>query len=160
MNQAQLHLALNHLPVSATLFGCILLLLGLLRSNSILKQVGLTCFVVSALLTIPVLETGEGAEEIVEHMGLEANIHDYIHEHEEMAETAQLVSFLLGAFSLITLYFQWQKKAFSKWLAIGTFIISLGGLGYLLATAHSGGEIRHTEIREGFVVPEDKRHDD
>ncbi|HBK82435.1 MAG TPA: hypothetical protein DDZ41_02375 [Flavobacterium sp.] len=89
--------------------------------------------------------TGEGAEEIVEELGIS---HSIIHEHEEFAETFIKVLYALGIFSILGLYFQIKKHSktsLASYIVLLTSVVSVI-LSTLVGT--SGGEIRHTEIRK------------
>lgn len=155
MNAAEIHLALNHLPISATLFGILVLIGGFLFKSEAVRKTGLILLIAAGLFTIPAVSTGEEAEEIVEHMGLEDDIRDYIHEHEELAETAQWISLGVGFLALLAFYFTHTKKAPARILSILALIAALGSMGFLGNVASKGGEIRHSESREGFIDPDD-----
>ena len=100
-----------------------------------------------ALLTIPVFLTGEEAEESVEHLaGVSENI---IEEHEELAEKAIWLMGLLGVFSLASFYAIVKKLSFSRTVILITLLISLATLGLFAQVGNLGGQIRHTEIRDG-----------
>jgi uncharacterized membrane protein len=153
MNDAEIHLAINHLPVAATIFGVLILLIGMIAKSDGASNTGLLLLVAGALLILPTFHTGEEAEEIVENLALGEETHDYIHEHEEEAESARWLSFGVGFLALIAFYFKRQKRSPAK---LFSFLALLGGFGsmvYLGLVANSGGQIRHTEAREGFEVP-------
>jgi uncharacterized membrane protein len=150
MNQAHLHLLFNHLPIIIPIVGLLILLVNVFIRSEIIQRAGYLVLVLAALCTIPAFFTGEGAEEVVENMeGITNNI---IHEHEEIAETFAILSYLLGIFSLIGLWANLKNKAISKW--IGYAILAYGIIVIIFAqqTGKTGGEIRHTEIRSNFKV--------
>lgn len=150
MNQAHLHLALNHLPIIFPLVGVIVLAAGLLLKSEILKRAGFGIFILGALLTIPAFATGEGAEEVVEDLqGVSEN---FIHEHEEIAERFALLSYVLGAASLLALWANWKRKNFSSILSTVILILGFVVLFFAKNTGTSGGAIRHTEIRQGAAA--------
>jgi len=155
MNGAEIHLAINHLPIAATLFGILILIGGFVFKSEAVRKTGLIFFIAAGLFSIPAVSTGEDAEEIVEHMGLGEDIHDYIHEHEEMAESARWVSLVVAVLALLGFYFTHTKKSPAKLFTILALLASIGSMAYLGNVASTGGEIRHTESREGFVVPEE-----
>lgn len=161
MNAAESHLLINHIPVFGTLFGFLALLIGMLIKSAGAKKVGLIFLVIAGVMSIPANKTGEEAEEIVEHMGLEAEVHDYIHEHEEIAEGAMKVVVITGIIALLALYMMVKKKSPANILVLISLVASLGGSIYMAYASHTGGEIRHTELRPGFELPEhDEHHDD
>ena len=146
MNDAQLHLALNHFPIIGTLFGTVLLGIGLFGKNKSLLDAGLIILFLMALVTIPVYLSGEGAEEIVEEIGVD---HDIIHEHEEVAEAAVWFMDGLGLLALVSYFF--TRNALNRparILSIATFVLGIVVIILMGKVASSGGEIRHTEIRQ------------
>lgn len=153
MNGAELHLAINHLPIAATLFGLFILLGGLIFSNNSVKKVGLILLIFAGLSTIPTLKSGEKAEEIIENMAYGEDVHHTIHEHEELAETAQWISLGVSLLALLAFYFHQTKKAPAHFFTIIAFLGSIGSLIYFIEVADSGGKISHPEMREDFVVP-------
>lgn len=153
MNAAEIHLAINHLPIAATLFGVLILIGGMLVKSDMVKKTGLILLIAAGLLTIPAVVSGENAEEIVENMSIGEDLHDIIHEHEEMAESARWVSLGVSLLAILAFYFTHAKKAPAKIFTILTLIAGLGSVLYLANVGSSGGEIRHTESRDGFVIP-------
>jgi cell division protein FtsW (lipid II flippase) len=146
MNDAQIHLALNHFPILGTLFGTVLLGIGVFGKNKSLLDTGLIILFLMALITIPVYLSGEGAEEIVEELGVD---HDIIHEHEEIAESAVWFMDGLGLLALVSFFFTRRTlNRPARILTIVTFVMGIVVLGLMFRVGGSGGEIRHTEIRE------------
>ena len=66
MDAVYFHLAMNHFPVIASIFGLLILGYGVLRRNDPLTYTGLVIMIVTGLVAIPVYLTGEPAEEVVE----------------------------------------------------------------------------------------------
>lgn len=151
MNEAQLHLLINHFPILGTIFGLLILVAGVLLRNPSVKGTALGLFAFSALTTLVAMRTGEGAEEIVEQ--LPGISHDIIHHHEEHAEVFYWLSLSLGLLSLITLYFQQKQHRLLNVFYGLVFLLGLGTAVYSYPVGHSGGEIRHTEIREDHALP-------
>lgn len=145
INEAQIHLLLNHFPVLCTLLGIPILLYGWLRKQDAVVQVALAIFVLGAVTALPVYFTGEGAEETVEH--LPGVMERLIESHEDLAKIAMVFVELLGLASLGCLFALPRKPEFSRWLMPVLLLISLGTAGIMAQTAHLGGQIRHSEIR-------------
>lgn len=147
MNQAHLHLLFNHLPIIGTLIGLLTLIAGFLLGNTMVKRTALGIFVFSALCAIAAMLTGEGAEEVVEHLpGLNGG---FIKSHEEMAEIFIWLTNVLGISALATLILDIKENALSKILYFVTLAIGLGAMFVGQQVGTTGGEIRHTEIRTG-----------
>jgi len=149
MNDAHLHLVVNHFPIIGTILGLGILVSGIVIKNNAIKNTAYVVFSVVAIFAFLSMATGEGAEEIVEDM---PNIgKQIIHEHEEMAEKLAVVLYVLGIVSLIGLYTNFKNN--SKATIISYIAVVIASFGALLAqqTGTTGGEIRHTEIRDNAL---------
>ena len=145
MNDAHFHLVVNHLPIIIPIVGLLVMLGGFITRSAIVKRTAYCIFILGALCTIPAAVSGEGAEEVVEHLNIAD--HHIIHEHEEAAETFILCSYLLGGLALLGLWANLKRKTFGNAISIVTIVFSLVVLFLGSNTATTGGEIRHTEIR-------------
>lgn len=153
MNGAHWHLAVNHLPIVFPLVGLLVMLTALFLKSAAVRRTAYFIFILGALATLAAMSTGEGAEEVVEEISGVSE--DYIEHHEEVAETFALLSYLLGALSLVAVWADWKQKKIARLLAIITCIFTLVILFYAKETGTSGGEIRHTEIRTTTEHPHD-----
>jgi uncharacterized membrane protein len=151
MNDAHLHLVVNHFPIIGTILGLGILIAGLILKNNSVKNTAYFLFIVAAIFAFMSMATGEGAEELVEDM---PNIgHEIIHEHEEMAEKLALVLYLLGIVSIVGLYTNFKKNPKSNLVSYFAVIIAAVGVFLAQQTGTTGGEIRHTEIRPIKIQP-------
>ena len=150
MNQAHLHLLLNHLPILGTLFGLLMLAGGFILNNNTVKRTALGMFVFAGLCAIPAYLTGEGAEEVVEN--LPAVSETLMETHEELANIFLWVVGGLGLLSLATWYADFKSKKTAPLLFAVTFVAALGTMVFAQRVGSSGGEIRHTEIRSGATA--------
>lgn len=146
MNDAHLHLLVNHFPIIGTVLGLGILITGIILHNNSVKNTAYVLFIVAAIFAFFSMATGEGAEGLVEDMPTIGK--KIIHEHEEIAEKLAIVLYVLGVISITGLYFNFKNHSKAKLLSYAVLIVSI--LGVLLAskTGTSGGEIRHSEIRE------------
>ncbi len=150
MNDAHLHLILNHFPIVSTAIGLLVLIVGYLIKNQQVKATSLGIFIFSALAAIAANYTGEGAEEIVEKIpGISKSL---IHDHEEYAEQFFTLSLILGGAALINLFLQIKKLGLAKYGYILVIILAISSLVSANYVGISGGEIRHTEIRESSNI--------
>jgi uncharacterized membrane protein len=146
MNDAHLHMVVNHFPIIGTIFGFGILIVGLVLKNKTLMNTSYALFIIAAIFGAISMATGEGAEELVEDM---PNIgKQIIHEHEELAEKLAVLLYVLGTLSLIGLYLNFKNNVKAKLLSFLILGISTAGLFLVQKVGTSGGEIRHTEIRE------------
>ena len=145
MNPAHYHLILNHLPIIVPVIGLLVMVGGHIFQIEAVKRTAYFIFIFGALCTIPAFATGEGAEETIENIqGISEQL---IETHEETAETFAILSYLLGAISLLGLWANWQKKSFATLLSFSAMIFCGVVLFFAKQTGTTGGEIRHTEIR-------------
>jgi uncharacterized membrane protein len=147
MNGAHWHLVVNHLPIIFPLVGVIVIITGLISKSEAVKRTAFMIFILGAFASLAAMTTGEGAEEIAEKIaGITEND---IERHEEVAETFALLSYLLGGISILGLWASFKQKSFSNIVTITTLILAIGVLFFAKQTGTTGGEIRHTEIRNG-----------
>lgn len=151
MNGAHWHLVVNHLPIIFPIVGLIVMVTGLIAKSEAVKRTALLIFILGGLTAIAAMNTGESAEDVVENIsGITEN---YIESHEETAETFAILSYILGGISLLGLWASFKQKTFSSLISISTLIFALVVLFFAKQTGTTGGEIRHTEIRDGNSVP-------
>lgn len=151
MNAAHWHLVVNHLPIIFPIVGVIVLITGLISKSEPVKRTAFMIFIIGSLATIAAMNTGEGAEDVVEKIsGISEN---YIETHEETAEAFALLSYFLGGISLLGLWASFKQKSFSFVISVGTLIFSFVVLFFGKQTGTTGGEIRHTEIRSEYNTP-------
>ena len=146
-NAAHFHLLVNHLPIILPFVGLTVLILGIILKSEVVKRVSYGIFVVAAISAFVAMNSGEGAEEVVEELGRNNKL---IHEHEEHAETFALLSYVLGLFSIVALWLNWKKHPFSNLVMYLTMLVCIGTLYFAKSTGTSGGEISHEEIRAEF----------
>lgn len=145
MNDAHLHLLVNHFPIIGSIFGLGILITGIALKNKTVKHVAFVLFGIVAVFTFVSMQTGEGAEEIVEEMKIS---HDLLHEHEELAEKFAVISYLTGASALFALILSLKNNKKTKFLNWLTLLLAIASVVFGKYTGTSGGEIMHTEIRE------------
>lgn len=150
MNDAHLHMVVNHFPIIGTIFGIGILVTGLLLKNNSVKNTAYVVFVIAAIFGILSMSTGEGAEEIVEdYPGIGKSI---IHEHEELAEKLALVLDVMGGLSLLAIFLSFKKSSKEKFVSFLILSIGIVSLFLIQKVGTSGGEIRHTEIRADSTI--------
>jgi uncharacterized membrane protein len=151
MNGAHWHLVVNHLPIIFPVVGVIVMITGHISKSEAIKRTAFMIFIFGALAAIAAVNTGEGAEEVVEKInGVSEN---YIKIHEEIAETFAVLSYILGGISLLGLWASFKQKSFSSIISIATLIFAFVVLFFAKQTGTTGGEIRHTEIRSVNNTP-------
>jgi uncharacterized membrane protein len=149
MNDAHLHMVVNHFPIIGTILGLGILVAGMILKNNSVKNTAYFLFIVAAVFAAFSMGTGEGAEELVEDMPSVGK--KIIHEHEEIAEKFAVVMYVLGFCSLLGIYFDYKNHVKAKLVAAIVLIIAIVAVTLASFVGTSGGEIRHTEIRENTV---------
>lgn len=149
MNDAHLHMLVNHFPIVGTILGLIILIGGVyLRSISI-KNAACFLFIIATVFTVFSMTTGEGAEEIVEDMPTIGR--EIIHNHEELAEKFAIAMYLLGVVSVIGLIMNIRNHPKAIFFSYAIAVIAIVSVFLSTKVGTSGGEIRHTEIRTDSV---------
>ncbi len=157
MNDAHLHMVVNHFPIIGTILAIGILIAGLLNKNQSIINTAYVLFIIGAVFGILSMDTGEGAEELVEDMpSIGWKI---IHEHEELAEKMALLLDALGILSLLGFYLQYKKNPKQKLVSYAILILSIASLFVIQKVGTSGGEIRHTEIRKQSNVTDNLKED-
>lgn len=149
MNQAHLHMVFNHFPIIGLFFGIGILAFGIFKKHTILVNTAYVMFVFCMIMAKATMMTGEGAEEIVEELGIS---HDIIHNHEEVAETFMKVLYVLGILSILGLVANFKKHAKASIVSYVVLVLAIGAAVLSKSVGTSGGEIRHTEIRENANI--------
>lgn len=148
MNQSQIHLALTHLPVVLALAGMIMLLVALVGKKTHLTTTAFYILLFAGLFALPVFFSGEGAEEMVEEMpGVSGSI---IERHEDSAKLS-LFAILATAVVALAGIIKPLRLRLGKLIMSLNLALAIVSSGLLVNTAHLGGQIRHTEIRNGVA---------
>jgi uncharacterized membrane protein len=145
MNDAHLHLVVNHFPIIGPIFGLGILIAGMIFRNNSVKNTAYFLFIFSAIFAALSMATGEGAEEIAEKLP-EVTKH-IIHEHEENAEKLAIILYIMGVISIEGIYLNYKKHSNSKIISFVALAIAVLSILVAIETGTSGGEVRHTEIR-------------
>jgi uncharacterized membrane protein len=148
MNQAHIHLIVNHVPIVGSLFAAVLLGVGLLRQNGSLLKAGLAAVLAAGVLCLPAQLTGEGAAAIVQNMPRVSRA--LIHNHAEAAELGFWVLEGAATLALLSLLMLKNRSPKARLLSLLTLVVAVISFGLLARAGNLGGQIRHTEIREGF----------
>lgn len=148
MNSAHVHLIVNHLPIIFPIVGVIVLLTGFIARSEVVTRTAWMIFILGAIAAWVAMFTGEGAEEVLEQV--EDFSENHVERHEQSAEIFAILSYLLGAMSLIGLWASFRQKMFSKFIAVSTILFAAVVLFFAQQAGTTGGEIRHPEIRTDF----------
>ena len=145
MNDAHLHLLINHFPIVGIIFGFGILVAGIILKNKSVQNTAYIIFIICMILGKVSMFTGEKAENIVENLGFS---HDLIHEHEEQAEIYMKMAYALGAISILSLLANIKNHTKAKLFSFLTVTLAVVTIILSKAVGTSGGAIRHTEISQ------------
>jgi hypothetical protein len=150
MSAVHVHLLLNHIPILGSIFGLLLLCYGMFKQSDEIKKTSLGVFVITALVTIPVYLTGDGAAQIVSNLpGVSTAI---IQQHDQAATITMIAIEALGALSLLSLSLSWRSgRELKSWMTLAVLALAVISSGLGAWTGSIGGQIRHTEVRAGFA---------
>jgi len=149
MNPTHIHLLLNHFPIIGTLIGSAILLYSIIKKQNTGKNTGAFIIVVMAIIAIPVMLTGEPAEESIKY--LPAIPKSLIHAHEEAAEKAFWLMEITGVFSLFAIILYKTKSAFVPKAFLIAFVFSAITFFAMAWAGNLGGKIRHPETSKSLV---------
>jgi len=146
MNDAHMHLVVNHLPIVFPIVGAIVLLTGMLSKSEPVKRMAFLIFILGAFCSLAAMATGDEAEHFVKHLdGFERN---RIKTHEELAERFALFSYVFAAVSAFALWASFKRKKLANVLSFVILAFAMAILYFGKETGTTGGEIRHNEIIE------------
>lgn len=151
MNEAHLHLIVNHVPVIGTVIGIGLLAFAVWKKSTDVTLAAMYLFVLLAIAAVLVYLTGEPAEEVVEGI---AGVSDAMLErHEEAALISTMLLGIYGLFAAGTLALA-RKRAtpISRLGSVMALILSFAPGAAMAYTANLGGHIRHSEIGSPAAV--------
>ncbi|MBF9221064.1 hypothetical protein [Hymenobacter ruricola] len=151
MNQAHLHLLVNHLPIVGSLFAAVLLGAGLLRREASVVGAGLVAVLAAGLLCLPAQLTGEGAAAVAQQLPRVSRA--LIQAHAAAAELGFWTLEGAAALALFGLLLRKNASPRAALMAWAALAVAVASFGLLARAGYLGGLIGHVEIREGFGTP-------
>ncbi|MFM7158686.1 MAG: hypothetical protein ACKO2H_10260 [Bacteroidota bacterium] len=157
MNDAHIHLVINHLPIILPIIAIIARISAFFLDSDALKRFAMIILILSGICAFASMQSGERAEEMLEPTVFFTESH--IEAHEEAAETYAIFSYVIAVMAIISLWADIARKSFAMILTEITLGLCIISLYFAQKTGTTGGQIRHEEIRPGFVVPESDHQD-
>ncbi len=151
MDQTHIHLVITHLPIFGSILGGLVLAYGIWTKSNETKIAAYGLFIISSIGAGIAYLTGEAAEETVEN--LPGVIEATIERHEDFALFALIALITLGVASILGIFLTIKKSPFTRTIAFVILFFSLITFGLVARTGFLGGQIRHTEIVNGLIVP-------
>lgn len=151
------HVLLNPLPVYGTAMGVLGLLLALALRNRPAQIVALVLIAVGCFSVWPVSEYGEDAAYRVQTM---SNTDEpWLHEHAERADDAAWFFYVTGALAVAGIVAGWKSPKIATWLSVAALVAGMVCLALGGWIAHAGGQIRHSEFRDGPPPAREHEHE-
>jgi uncharacterized membrane protein len=160
MNWPHIHLMLNHAPVFGVLLALTLLLIGMFRDRSSLKEAAFITLVLTGALAAIVYYTGDAAGELLG--GLPDISQADLLAHSSMALYALAGAVVSGLLALGALIVSRRSARTGTWFLALSLLLAAGTAFLMLQTANLGGRMRHPEARRrtsldgrkaGYPVP-------
>jgi uncharacterized membrane protein len=126
-----------------------MLIVALLMKNTTLTKTSYSIIIIAGVAALPVFFSGEGAEEAVEH--LPGVSEDLIERHEDVAKLA-IISIAAAGLLALTALLSFRRFWLTRILKVVVLLLAITSGALMAQTAHLGGQIRHSEIRNGVAV--------
>ena len=152
------HVLLNPLPVYATAMGVLALAIALLMRKRHTQVVALIVVFVGCTSAWFVVRTGQRGYDRVYAMSND-DAQKWLDEHMNRAEKFQYLFYATALLSLdvIVAMWKWQKAVLP--LALATLLAAVVSLAVAGWISHAGGQVRHSEFREGPPVTPAEHHE-
>ncbi len=155
-NAAHWHAIVSHISPILFMVAAAIMVLATVWKDIRWQRVALGLIIVSVITTAVTFQMGEEAEHLME---TDAN-EQYIHPHEELAETARYIVIPFGLLILTLWWFTRKHRLLPAWASWGAVVVSLGIVVLLTNVGAAGGKISHPEARPGWVTGGGQDHDD
>ena len=147
MNATHLHLMLTHFPLVGLGFALMINLYANFRKNPEIRKLSLWIYVMVGVTSLLAYFTGDGAEEVIKtYPGI---TEDMIEPHEHFALVFFIGIMVISCLSVFGLYYSTKKESFLKKINLYTVILAVILCIFAVETAITGGNIRHSEIKNG-----------
>src|SRR5215475_8839234 len=147
MFPVQVHLVLNHVPLTGLAFGLVFYILGIKKSSEAALLTGERIFVAMGAISIAVLASGlRSAHALLPVQWLDTAA---VHSHERAGILTLIVLIVLAILSgIIQGRSRGRRIGFVR-LRAAILVFATVSLGMVLWTSRLGGELRHSELKFG-----------
>lgn len=128
----RLHAALNDLPAALLLAAVVFEALALITKRETLRAAGFWTLLAGVLGAVVAVLSGLQAEEKIAHSDA---VHEIMETHEKLAFVT------LGIFALLAIWRLVRERKWSHGERVAAFVLSLAGVGAVVATGAEGGEM-------------------
>ena len=147
MFPVQVHLVLNHVPLTGLAFGLVFYILGIKKSSEAALLTGERIFIAMGAISIAVLASGlRSAHALLPVQWLDTAA---VHSHERAGILTLIVLIVLAILSgIIQGRSRGRRIGFVR-LRAAILVFATVSLGMVLWTSRLGGELRHSELKFG-----------
>ncbi|HUI07013.1 MAG TPA: hypothetical protein VL486_08400 [Verrucomicrobiae bacterium] len=142
------HVLLNPIPVYGTLCGILALIVALILRSRPAQIVAYVIVIFSTLSAWPVSEYGERAYNRVYSMS-NSDGQQWLDVHMHRADRGVYVFYAAALVAAAALVLPWVRPRAQLALAVATLAFALAALATGAWIGHAGGQVRHSEFREG-----------
>jgi len=142
------HVLLNPLPVYGLAMGVLALVVALVLRNAPARAVALILTIVACASVWLVARYGHLGYDRVYAMS-NRDAQEWLDVHAQRAELLQYSFYLAGLVALAALVSQWKFPKATTLLTFLTLLTSVLALALGGWISHAGGQVRHSEFREG-----------
>jgi len=146
------HVLINPSPLWGMIMGSGLLLAAMVSRSEALRKAALVLLTIIGAGTWAVVLYGQRGYDRVYAMS-NPDAQQWLDVHMARAESMQYVFYATTFFALFALFFGNQGK-WRKWLTALTFVLSVACVGAGGWISQAGGQVRHSEFRDGPPAPE------
>lgn len=145
MNDAQLHVLVNHVSLFALAFGVCVLIGSMVRKSGDLRMAASAMFVIGGIFAWLADYSGHGAAHIIKD--LDPSAQSFIHEHAEAAEWALRSGVLIAVLAIALEIIVRKKPQWTKAMTWVLLVFAIHGCTVFARVAYLGGHVRHSELR-------------
>jgi uncharacterized membrane protein len=142
------HVLLNPMPVYGLVCGVLALLLAVLFKNKQAQIVGLVVVVFASASAWPVAEYGERSYDRVYSMS-NPEAQQWLDVHAHRAGQFVYAFYVTAVLGVVALLSQWKLPKLAAKLTVVTLLAAIVSLGIGGWIGHAGGQVRHSEFRDG-----------
>lgn len=142
------HVLLNPLPVYATAMGVLALAVALAMRSRPAQIVALLIIFVGCGSVWPVMEYGEHGYDRVYSMS-NTDGQKWLDAHAHRADKCAPVFYLTAVIALAAITVGWKLPKAGTWLTVVALLAAIACVGLGGWIGHAGGQIRHSEFRDG-----------
>jgi len=143
-----IHVLLNPIPIYGTLLGALALIAGLLFRSRPAQVLALGLIAFSCLAALPTAKYGHAGYDRVFEMSYR-DAQAWLDLHEERAEALMIVFYAAAALAGAAIVIPLKARKTQVWLTGMALAGALAAHLAAVAIAHAGGQVRHSEFRDG-----------